>query len=121
MADSDSLLLVFRHAPSDGSLARSGIDAALAAAAFDQSVTVLFMDDGVFQLLPEQDSKQLPGANLARLIDSFALYDIEELYVDSHSLRQRSLQPEHISGAVTVLDAAGCKSVFNNHLRRLSF
>ena len=39
-----SLLLVFRRAPYGGSSGRAGLDLAMAAAAFEQPVSLLFMD-----------------------------------------------------------------------------
>ncbi|MDX1735029.1 MAG: sulfurtransferase complex subunit TusC, partial [Halioglobus sp.] len=76
-------LLVIRHSPYGGSLARSAVDTALAAAAFDQPVTLLFMGDGVLQLLPGQDSKAAGMKNIGRQLASLPLYDIDKVYLDS--------------------------------------
>ena len=61
-----SLLLLIRHSPYGSSLARASIDVALAAAAFDQAVSLLFVGDGVLQLLPEQRTEQQGVQNQER-------------------------------------------------------
>ncbi|WP_019332608.1 DsrE family protein, partial [Pseudomonas syringae] len=49
-----SLLIVSRQSPWSGPGAREALDIALAGGAFDLPVGLLFLDDGVFQLLPQQ-------------------------------------------------------------------
>lgn len=98
-----SLLLILRRSPYGDGLARAGADLALAAAAFEQNISLLFMDDGLWQLLPGQDSAHTPGKNLARLLDSLPLYDIETLYVDETSMTQRQLTPEQLGGDIQLL------------------
>ncbi len=51
---SKKLLFISRHAPYGSSLARDALDAVLASSAYDQQLSLLFMDDGVFQLLKNQ-------------------------------------------------------------------
>ena len=85
---SRSILLVCRQAPYSGSLARAGLDLALAMAAFDQPVALLFCDEGVLQLLPGQDTTELGARNLGKTLASLPLYGVETLYVDSHSLEK---------------------------------
>ena len=101
-----SLLLVFRHAPYGNSLARAGLDVALAAAAFDQQPAILFMDEGVWQLLPGQDSRVTPGKNIRKLLDSFPLYDIDTFHVDEVSLARRQLASSQLGANIRVLTAA---------------
>jgi len=79
-------LLVFRQPPYTSSLSRSGLDTALAAGAFEQPVTVLFLSEGVLQLLPEQHSSKSGKRNHGKVLASLPLYDIETLWVDSDSL-----------------------------------
>jgi tRNA 2-thiouridine synthesizing protein C len=76
------VLLIIRHSPYGNSLARASLDVALAAAAFEQPVSLLFMGEGVLQLVPEQDSVQIGMKNLARILSSLPMYDIDSVYVD---------------------------------------
>ncbi len=99
-----SLLPVFRRAPYGHGLARAGYDIALAAAAFDQPVSLLFMDDGVWQLLPDQSPAAIGAKSLASTQDSLPLYDIETLYVESASLTSRGLESSDLRDGVTPVD-----------------
>ena len=102
---SRSLLLVFRRAPYGHSLARAGYDIALAAAAFEQPVSLLFMDDGVWQLLPGQEPGPIGAKSIERTQDSLPLYDIELLHAEAQSLHQRGLHPDDLRPGVHCLDA----------------
>jgi tRNA 2-thiouridine synthesizing protein C len=62
-AGNKSILIVLRHSPYGSSLAKASLDVAFAHAAFEQSVDLLFLGDGVLQLLPEQDSQLLGMKN----------------------------------------------------------
>ena len=92
-----SLLVIVRHTPYGSSLARSAIEIALVSGTFDQRVGVLFMGNGVLQLLPEQDSVALGVRNIAKLIASFPLYDVNNIYVDEAALKQHGLQENELS------------------------
>ena len=89
--DKNSMLVVVRRAPYGSSLARAALDVALAAAAFEQPVKLLFMGDGVLQLLPGQDSGAIGVKNIGRLLASLPLYEIETVYVDSEAATRHGL------------------------------
>lgn len=98
-----SLLLVFRRAPYGSGLARAGYDVALAAAAFEQPVELLFMDDGVWQLLPRQRPGDIDAKSVAATLDSLPLYDIDSFHVEAASLAVRGLELADLrDGAVPV-------------------
>lgn len=77
------ILVVMRHSPYGSSLAKAAVDVALAGAAFDQPIDLLFTGEGVLQLMPEQDSQFAGKKNIARQLSSLPLYDIERVYVDA--------------------------------------
>lgn len=85
------LLVVVRHSPYGSSLARASLDVALAAAAFEQPVKLLFMGNGVLQLLPEQDSQAIGQKNIGRLLSSLPLYDIEIVYADAEAVARHGI------------------------------
>lgn len=78
-------LIVIRRSPYGSSLAKASIDLALAAAAFDQPVDLLFMGDGVLQLCPGQDSSALGVKNIGKQLAAMSLYDIDRIYVDAEA------------------------------------
>jgi tRNA 2-thiouridine synthesizing protein C len=103
---SGKVLLMCRQAPYSGQLARAALDAALASAVFDQDLHLFFMDDGVWQLLPEQKAAEINCKSIAKALDSMPLYDIETFYVDEVSLLQRGLDPAALTGNIRLVAKA---------------
>jgi tRNA 2-thiouridine synthesizing protein C len=106
-ANKKSLLVVVRRSPYGSSLARASLDVALAAAAFEQPVSLLFMGDGVLQLLAEQDSKAIGVKNIGRLLASLPLYDIERVYVDAEAATSYGIDLGNTPVATQALDGPG--------------
>jgi tRNA 2-thiouridine synthesizing protein C len=77
--------MVFRHSPYGSSLAGAALDAALASAAFEQPVDLLFLGDGVLQLQANQDCREVGIRNKGKVLASLPLYDIERVYVDAEA------------------------------------
>ncbi|MFA5679621.1 MAG: sulfurtransferase complex subunit TusC [Pseudomonas sp.] len=86
-----SLLVISRHPPARPE-AREALDVVLSAAAFEVPCGILFMDDGVFQLLKGQDAAQIGQKSLAANLQALPLYGVEDILVCQHSLGERGLQ-----------------------------
>ncbi len=112
---SRSVLVVFTAAPYAGSLPRAGLDLALAAGAFEQPVSVLFIGEGVLQLLPEQDTTELGARNMAKTLASLPLYGVETLYVDAHSLDTLGMAEDSLPEYCELLDAAALRELMSKH------
>jgi tRNA 2-thiouridine synthesizing protein C len=123
MADvtEDPLLVIVRHSPYSSSLARSGLDTALATAAFGQAVVLLFLGDGVLQLLPEQDSSAIEQRNVSKLLASLPLYDIESVFVDVEAANRYRLDPDQSPVPATLLDTEGIQALIDRCLPVLGF
>ena len=100
-----SLTLITRQAPYGSNKAKLVIDVALAAAIFEQKVNILFMDDGVFQLLQNQNAESISSKTIGRVLESLELYGIEQALVDSASLGERDLSAEDLAIPVKILNA----------------
>ncbi|SDS15610.1 tRNA 2-thiouridine synthesizing protein C [Halopseudomonas litoralis] len=85
-----SLLIITRQPPARQS-AREALDVALAAAAFGVPCGILFMDDGIFQLMRGQDAGQIGQKSLAANLQALPLYGVEDILVCQHSLGERGL------------------------------
>ena len=118
---SRSLLVVFCSAPYGDSRARAGLDFALAFAAFEQPVSVLFMGEGVLQLLPQQDTTELGARNLGKTLASPPLYGVETLFVDAASLDSYGITADSLPEACSVLasDAVAALMRRHDHLVRM--
>ena len=116
-----SILVVSRHAHPGSSLPRSALDTALAAAAFDQPVALLFQGEGVLQLLPAQDSSAAGVRNLRKVLDSLPLYEIETVYVDGAAAAVFGLKRDTLPTGAEWLDAAGMRALLVRHDHVLGF
>jgi tRNA 2-thiouridine synthesizing protein C len=103
--DARRTLVIVRHTPYGTSLARASIDVALAAAAFDQPVDVLFIGDGVLQLLPDQASHLLGVKNLGRQLASLPLYGINRVFVEEAAVTRFNMNLAEAPVDTSVLDA----------------
>ncbi len=96
MAKMKKYLFVMRHMPNTGSHVQETLDMILTTAAFDQQVTVLFADDGVFQLKRRQNPLSLGLKDTAAVFTALALYDVHDLYVETESLQSRGLRTDDL-------------------------
>ncbi|PCI15989.1 MAG: sulfurtransferase complex subunit TusC [Piscirickettsiaceae bacterium] len=83
--------------------AQEFVDALLMAAAFDQQLTVVFVGDGVFALLKNQNPKILDMKSMSETLDTFPLYDINDVVVEQEGLDERGLVLDQLSASYTVL------------------
>lgn len=88
-----SVLLISRQAPWAGIGAAEAVDIALAAGAFDLPLSILFMDDGVLQLLEQQQQQPqvLEQKDLTANLQALPMFGIEQLYVAQQCLTERGL------------------------------
>ena len=88
-------LFIFAKAPLNDSVAREGIEALLACAAFDMQPAVLFTDEGVLQLLPQREATGTK--NLNKMLQALELYGVEAIYVCANSLTRFGLTASNIN------------------------
>lgn len=86
---------LFRHSPAAGQVAKEGLDALLAAAAFEQPLYAIFIGDGVYQLLDHCQPAQLGLPALNKQLAALPLYGVEALYVHQGSAQARGLTLNH--------------------------
>lgn len=90
-------LIICRHPPYGESYAREALDTALATAAFDQPVALLFLGDGVMQLLNAHDGTAIGEKSFEKQLSALPLYDINTIYVDARALQQRGFTTADLS------------------------
>ena len=92
-----------RKAPHGTVYALEGLEVVLITAAFDQDVSLVFTDDGVYQLMKGIDTKGIEVKDFSKTYRALEGYDIEKLYVDQSSLDARGLTEDDLIVDVTVL------------------
>jgi tRNA 2-thiouridine synthesizing protein C len=96
-------MFVNRKAPYGSVYALEGLEVVLISAAFDQDVSLAFIDDGVYQLVKGQDTKAAGMKNFSPTFRALEGYDIEKLYVERESLQARGLAETDLLVEVKVL------------------
>ncbi len=86
-----------RSPPHNGIRLQETLDLILISAAFDQHVAVLFLDDGIFQLIKGQQPEKQGLKDTASIFNALEIYDINELYTEVESLQERGLKPGDLS------------------------
>jgi tRNA 2-thiouridine synthesizing protein C len=99
-------MFVNRKAPYGTIYALEGLEVVLISAAFDQDVSLAFLDDGVYQLAKGQQTKGIDTKNFSPAYRALEGYDIEKLYVERESLEARGLTEGDLLVDVQVLSSA---------------
>ncbi|BAU74358.1 sulfurtransferase complex subunit TusC [Metapseudomonas furukawaii] len=110
-----SMLIISRQAPWSGPAAREALDIALAGGAFDLPLAMLFLDDGVFQLLPTQRPGSLQQKDLTANLQALPLFGVESLYASSRSLQERGLDSSTLNLPVDVLDDSALTALIDRY------
>jgi tRNA 2-thiouridine synthesizing protein C len=90
------LLYVNRKAPHGSIYALESLEVVLIGAAFDQDVSLAFIDDGVYQLMLNQDTSGIGVKNFSPTYKALGDYDINKIYVEKESLELRGLNKENL-------------------------
>jgi tRNA 2-thiouridine synthesizing protein C len=104
-------MYVNRRAPYGTIYALECLEIVLIAAAFDQDVSVVFLDDGVFQLKKNQDTTGIGMKNFSKTYGALDDYDVEKIYVEEESLAARGLTADDLVIPVEVLAAADLREI----------
>jgi tRNA 2-thiouridine synthesizing protein C len=104
-------MYVNRRPPHGTIYALECLEVVLIAAAFDQDVSMVFLDDGVFQLKRGQDTAAIGMKNFSRTYGALDDYDVEKIYVEKESLEARGLTADDLVIPVEVLTTAALREV----------
>ncbi len=85
-----------RKAPYGTIYALESLEVVLIGAAFDQDVSLAFLDDGVYQLVKGQDTTGVGMKNFSPTYQALGDYDVTKLYVEKESLEERGLTLEDL-------------------------
>ena len=87
------LAILFTQPPFGSSISREGLDALLAASAFcdEEELAICFLNDGVFNLLANQQPELLLQKDHIATFKLIELYDLTECFVCQESLAECGL------------------------------
>ena len=88
-----SYLFVLRKPAHSGAYVQEMLDTILTTAAFDQKVSILLLDDGVFQLKNGQHPEIVGMKDTAAIFNAMEIYDVNDIYTEVESMQERGLKP----------------------------
>ena len=89
-------LYINRKPPHGTIYALESLEVVLIGAAFEQEVTLAFIDDGVYQLLQNQDTSAIGTKNFTPTYRALGDYDVNRIFVERESLELRGLVKEDL-------------------------
>ena len=92
----NKLLFIVSTPPYGGKRGAALLDAAMVAAAFDAKVSLMFRDDGVWSLLPDQSAAVIGQRSFSKMSNALADYEIDHLYVCLDSLLSRGVKHQDL-------------------------
>ncbi len=92
-----------RKAPYGTIYALESLEVVLIGAAFEQDVSLFFLDDGVFQLTKGQKTDGIGMKNFSPTYRALEMYDVEKLYVSEEALAARGLTADDLLVDVEVV------------------
>lgn len=104
-ASKSSITFISRSAPYGRNKANLCLDMALASAVFEQDVSYVFMDDGVYQLLKGQDGTAIDTKTLGNALETLSLYGVENVFADQQSLAQRDIDAQELLPGLQLIDS----------------
>ncbi len=100
------IALITRRAPHGTVYAYEGLETVLIMAAYDQDISMIFIDDGVYALKADQDTEAIGIKGFVKTLSVLEDYDVEKLYVDKMSMEERGLSTDDLAVNVEVLESA---------------
>lgn len=116
-----STLFINTKAPYSTQAAKESLDASLASAAFGVEVGLLFLGDGVYQILKGQNPAPDLLKRTAPIFQSLQLYDISKVYVCEEDLVERGLKSSDLLIDVSIISNGEVPSVLTTFDHLLTF
>lgn len=115
------VLIINRKPPYGTANAREALDVALTCAIFEMPVSMLFLGDGLYQLLKNQSPELINQKKHEAMISSLPMYDIDQLYVTESDLQARELTANDLVLPVTILQEDALPELIATQDRVMTF
>ncbi len=104
-------MYVNRRAPYGTIFALECLEVVLISAAFEQDVSLIFLDDGVYQLKKNQDTTGIGMKNFSNTYRALDDYEVEKIYVEKESLEARGLTSDDLIIPVEVISSEEMREI----------
>jgi tRNA 2-thiouridine synthesizing protein C len=109
-----TLLFVQSQAPHGTLFGQEGLDAIMMGSAFTECA-VLFVGDGIYQLLANQDTTLLASRNYSVSYRALADYGVQHLYCTEADLQQRGLTVDDLVVTPQVIDTQALQALMTSY------
>ena len=113
--------IVNRQAPHGKIHAREALDLSLALSAFNESLSLFYIGDGVYQLLENHKADLILQKDFQPMLQMLELYDVENIYVCEASLAMRNISADQLVIKTTILSIDEINSYLALQDQLLSF
>ena len=110
-----TVAIVNNHSPFSHLHGKEALDMALIFGAYEQTVSMFFIGDGVFQLQDQQNPQLINSKDYLKTFAALPFYDVEQLYVCQESLQQRQITQLLNLDNLTVLSATDLAKTLHQH------
>jgi len=94
--------IIIRHTPLNGAEFKESIDLGLVCAAFDHKVNLIFVGDGIYNLIPNQSNSVISDKNQVDILKGLEFYDIDSLLVVHESLEKADIERSNLLDQVKI-------------------
>lgn len=115
------LLILMRHAPYGAFYSFEGLQTMLIMSAYELDTGVVFVDDGVYVITKEQDTRALGVKQVAQTFPALPDFEVNRMYIHDESLSKRGLTLDDLVIKPEVIDKSGLAALFEEHATILPF
>jgi tRNA 2-thiouridine synthesizing protein C len=108
-------LFVLRKPAYCGLYIQETIDIILTTAAFDQQISLLFLDEAVFHLKTNQQPQLTEKKQVSALFNALEVFDINAIFLEAESLARYGLRPEDCGIPTKVISQADVADLIKHH------
>jgi tRNA 2-thiouridine synthesizing protein C len=89
-------LFVLRKPAHSGAQVQEMLDIIMTTAAFDQPVSILLLDDAVFQFKKGQQPEIIGMKDTVAIFKALEIVEVNDIYIEAESLQERGLNPSDL-------------------------
>lgn len=104
-------LFVCRKPPYGSAWNAACLELLLTAAAFARETVLVFMEEGVLQLVKGQDSSGIGLKDLSRALPALELYDVRRVLAEGAALARLGLSADDLVLPVDIVDSAALRGL----------
>ncbi|MBS3909622.1 MAG: sulfurtransferase complex subunit TusC [Actinobacteria bacterium] len=104
LSDMRKIMIMMRKAPYGTIYSFEGLESVLIMGAYEQDITMIFIDDGVYSIKKGMDTSAVGIKDFSPTFRVLEMYDIEKLYVDRESMEARGLTADDLIVGAEVVD-----------------